>query len=97
MTSYLVTYDLVHNASESAYEELISDLRRLNGHRAQKSVWLVLYNGTADALTNRLHAHMHDKEDRLLVVELKPNSSWESEYCFQGTRDWLKSNVGEPG
>jgi len=92
MAAYLVTYDLVNNAPESDYEDLIDELKRVRAHAAQKSVWLVSSSENAAVLYRRFKAHMHE-DDRLMVIELADLGSWTSR-GFRGTKEWLSSHVG---
>lgn len=92
MAYFLVTYDLVHHASETQYKDLIDDLELLGSHRAQASVWLTDWSGTAAALYNRLRQHMHES-DRLLVLQYFQNSTWKSN-SYKGTNAWLEKRCG---
>ena len=93
MSYFLVTYDLVHHASESDYESLLDELRRLGAQRAQDSVWLVDWDGTAAELFDHLQPHLHAKDDRLLVLQYFKNSTWKSD-SFKGTNAWLTTRCG---
>lgn len=94
MTAFLVAYDLVGSTSEGDYRELISAIEKLKGVRMQKSVWLVSATGTAVGLRNHLLPYLHQKKDRLMVIDLPAGTGWAGHWNLKGTTEWMEKFVG---
>lgn len=79
MAVYMITYDL--NATGQKYEHVIQAIKDSSLNKSfcsyWKSSWLIKSNLSAQQISDRITMHM-DNNDRLIVVEAKPN--------FQG---WL--------
>jgi hypothetical protein len=87
MTTFTVSYDLIKDKN---YKRLTDELTRLGGHKTNLSYWLVNVN-MASARDFRSHlAKFVDNDDRLWVVELTNNHSFQN--ALAGTNDWLKAN-----
>lgn len=72
---YLVSYDLNRPNGESAYPNLINQLRADGATRILYSEWLVESLGNAKYLADRYLAHM-DSNDGIFVTEVTNNSAW---------------------
>ncbi len=89
MAVYTLEYDLRNESGVQDYEPLWEELKRLDAHRAQDSVWLI-------SLTNepqQVHDHFKkfvDSDDRLMVSEFT-KKHWYSN-ARGGTNEWLKKN-----
>ncbi|WP_192181689.1 CRISPR-associated protein Cas2 [Mesorhizobium amorphae] len=89
MTSYTVNYDLRNEDNSFDYEVLWDELKRLNGHKTQYSMWLVAVNNTAKELHDHLKSFV-DSNDRILVSEITKNNYYSN--AIGGTNGWLASN-----
>lgn len=88
MVKYLVTYDLRNESGSQDYEPLWAELKRLDGHRALLSVWLVALNlDTPKAVIDHFQKFL-DADDRIWATRLR-----KGEYHFAqamgGTNAWL--------
>jgi hypothetical protein len=90
MPVYAFAYDLVNHPQEFDYEPLWAELRRLNAHRMQLSLWLINLDNTPQAVVEHFKKFVHAK-DRLAATRLRPR-----EYSYAnaigGTNDWFKRN-----
>jgi len=87
---YLLTYDLVKKKPEFDYEILWAELKRLNAHRVQESVWLINLNNTAKEVVEHFAKFVH-ADDRLWVSSVRKDQHWYRN-ALKGTTDWLKAN-----
>jgi hypothetical protein len=84
MASFLVSYDLIKGKD---YDKIINELKRMSGHRALLSAWLVDYEGTVKELFERLSKHFVDDDDRLVVALINPK--YVKAKAIKGTNAWL--------
>ncbi|WP_420403575.1 CRISPR-associated endonuclease Cas2 [Nisaea sp.] len=89
MTDFLVSYDLRNESGSQDYKPLWDELKRLNAHRVQESVWLVNLNNTAKEVTEHFKAYM-DGDDRILVCEFTRKHYFFN--AMSGTNNWLTAN-----
>jgi hypothetical protein len=90
MTVYLFAYDLVNKPSEFDYEPLWAELKRLDGHRTQLSLWLLNLNNGAKEVVEHFRNFVH-KDDRLWVTRVRKDDHWYDK-AMAGTNDWLSRN-----
>jgi hypothetical protein len=84
MANFVVGYQL---NKQKDYPELWDELKRLDGHKAMNSFWLVDVN-VPDA--NRLMRHLTtyvDQDDMLFVSEITEKPA--AKKCYQGTQAWI--------
>lgn len=87
----VVQYDLVR--PEQHYTSLIAELKKSQGWaRPVQSTWYLAGPETPQELYRRLSIHI-DGNDRILVMEAKPGSSWCSSGLPEQVVTWLKANV----
>lgn len=86
MAIYVLSYDL---NKEKDYETLYDELKRLDGHRALNSFWLLNLENTAKEVRDHFKRYMDD-DDALWVSELTNN--YASKRAKKGTKDWLTAN-----
>lgn len=82
MPAFLITYDL--RAPGRNY----NDLHRLlgttwHGQRVAESVWLANLTRPAPAIRNAIAALL-DPNDRIVVIELRPNFDWAARHGLKG-------------
>ena len=69
MSRYVISYDLRKpRYTEADYDELYTELDDLGAKHIQDSVWAVSTELTAEQIFDALWQHMHQDNDRLLVV-----------------------------
>lgn len=90
MPVYVVTYDLRKQGQD--YESLLAELRRLGGHRALASFWLLNVDNTAQEVKDHLFNGYMDKNDLIWVSELTKKNTY---MAMAGTNEWLKNNPPE--
>ncbi len=74
MALYLVSYDLDKPGQD--YPALIKRLEEFLAKRILFSQWLMVHTATPEAIRNDLQRFI-DKNDRILVVELKNHGAWQ--------------------
>jgi CRISPR-associated endonuclease Cas2 len=89
MTTYVLTYDLNKDETSADYKRLIDELKRLGGHRYQKSAWLLNLTNTAQEVHDHFRKLM-DSNDSLWVSEFTRNYAHSRSEA--GTSDWLSRN-----
>lgn len=89
MTTYVLTYDLNKDETSSDYKRLIDELKRLGGHRYQKSAWLLNLSMTSQQVHDHFKKLM-DPNDSLWVSEL--TNLYYGSGLMLGTVQWLKDN-----
>ena len=91
MANFLVIYDLVNRKSESEYEELWNELKRLGAHRTQYSSWLVSLNNTPKEIVEHFKQFVHS-DDRIMVTRLRAGENYYIN-AIGGTNRWFEQNV----
>jgi|SRR5215204_1030241 len=95
MSVYLLSYDLVDEKKNAQidYQKLWDELKRLDAHRTQLSVWLVNLDNSPKEVLNHFKQFV-DYNDRLWATKV-----FQDEYMYsnakRGTTDWLKANPPE--
>ena len=84
---FLVCYDLTKKKPEFDYEVLWNELKRLDAHRVQESVWIVELSGTVKQAFDRFKRFVHG-DDRLWVSSVRSNEYWYTQ-AYPGTNAWL--------
>jgi hypothetical protein len=88
MTCFAVSYDLVKRKD---YETLWDEFKRLGGHKALLSLYLVNLN-TDDPDVALAHLKQYiDDDDRMIVVRFDQMPGRQK--CFEGTKAWLDANL----
>jgi hypothetical protein len=90
MTVYIFAYDLVNKRSEFDYEPLWAELKRLDAHRTQFSLWLINLNNTAQEVIEHFKNFVH-KDDRLWASRVRRSEHWFVN-SIGGTNEWLSRN-----
>lgn len=91
MPVYLVAYDLVDEARSSfSYQPLWDELRRLDAHRVQYSLWLVTLSNTPREVADHFKQFM-DRNDRVWVSTVRKSEYWFAN-AMSGTNKWLEQN-----
>ena len=93
MAVFLLAYDLVNEPRGSFdYEPLWTELKRLNAHRTQYSLWLVSLTNTVSEVKDHFKGYM-DENDRIWVAKLRPNPGGFSYVnAMPGTTEWLANH-----
>jgi hypothetical protein len=95
MSVYLLAYDLVKEKKNAKidYQKLWDELKHLEAHRTQLSVWLINLNNTPKETLEHFKQFV-DYNDRLWVTKV-----FRDEYTYNnamaGTTNWLKANPPE--
>ena len=93
MSVFLLAYDLVNERGSHDYQPLWDELKRLDAHRVQDSLWLISLTNTPVEVKGHF-AEFMDGDDKLWVTKLRKN-----QFTFTkangGTNDWLKENPPE--
>jgi hypothetical protein len=89
MTIWLITYDLRKEPNSDDYEPLWAELKRLNCHRFQESVWLGNLNNTAKEVHDHFRQYL-DENDALWVSEVTKKNFYSK--AKAGTTNWLENN-----
>ncbi|HWR50752.1 MAG TPA: hypothetical protein VN428_06575 [Bryobacteraceae bacterium] len=91
MPVYLLAYDLIDEGRSSfSYQPLWDELRRLDAHRTQYSLWLVNLSNTSREVTEHFKQFV-DQDDRLWVSEIRKSEHWFVN-AMSGTNKWLERN-----
>ena len=91
MAIYTFAYDLVNErGSSNDYQNLWDELKRLDAHRVQESLWLISLNNTPKEVVEHF-AKFTDKDDRLWVSSVRENEHWYTN-AKAGTNKWLEKN-----
>ena len=89
MPGYLITYDLKNPGRDyPKVYKLLSDTWKCG--RVAESVWIGSLKGPASAIRDHITA-VTDANDRVFVVELKPNCDWASKGALQAGINVLKT------
>lgn len=95
MAAYLVAYDLINESKGTHdYEPLWTELKRLNAHRTQYSLWLVNLNLTPQQVVEHFKQFV-DKDDRIWATEVRSAGHWYIN-AIRGTNVWLQKNLPRP-
>lgn len=95
MSVYSIAYDLVKEKKnpQHDYQVLWDELKRLEAHRTQYSMWLANLTNTPQEIADHFKQFM-DANDRIWVIRL-----FRGEYTFTnampGTNAWLEANPPE--
>ncbi|RZG74699.1 hypothetical protein EXE10_20470 [Acinetobacter sp. WCHAc060033] len=87
MSLYLINYDL---NKDKDYEGLYSAIEGMTVEylRPLKSLWIIRHSGSAYDIASELCKHI-DKDDKLMVSQLTPDSSWTQNFSQVAT-DWIQ-------
>jgi hypothetical protein len=94
MSIYTLTYDLRNETGRQDYQPLYDEMKRLDAHRTQYSVWLLNTSSSVVAVHDHFRQFL-DKDDRLHVVRMF-RDEYHYSVAMPGTNDWLKRNPPEP-
>lgn len=89
MAIYLLSYDLVKETSSFDYKPLWAELRRLDAHKTQFSLWLINLDNTAKDVADHFRNFM-DENDRLWITRVRSGEHWF--FAMEGTNEWLAAN-----
>jgi len=89
MRLYAVSYD-VHE--DRNYQLLIEGLRKVGAVKLLESLWLIAVNDGAGDVTDWMRS-LANKDDPVVVIELKPGSSWSSVGAKRDGTAWLTRNI----
>jgi hypothetical protein len=89
MTIYLVAYDLVKESSGRDYEPLWDELKRLDGHKTQYSLWLLDVSNTAKEVVEHFKKYV-DSNDRIWASRVTKDHFYVN--AMPGTNDWLSKH-----
>lgn len=87
MTIYLASFDIKSVAHD--YSFLYDDLKKIDAHQAQASVWMIESEMVLQDLSLHLLAFLH-QDDSLLLVEMGPSTHWAATHLTQQTGEWLQ-------
>lgn len=92
MAIYVFSYDLVNEAGSSVdYQKLYDELKRLNAHRVQESLWLINLSNTPKEVIEHFKGFT-DSDDKLWVSTVRKNENWFTN-AKSGTNKWLEENL----
>lgn len=93
MAYYVISYDL-HN--QRHYEAVWALLGSWGAVRLLESLWVVSLNNGAGEVRAAIEKAI-DSDDSIVVIELKPGSSWASVRARQSGVNWLSNNIQNYG
>ncbi|AEM71602.1 hypothetical protein Murru_2566 [Allomuricauda ruestringensis DSM 13258] len=89
MGSFLISYDLYVPIRN--HQLLVEEIQRIgNCRQCLDSLWVVKSNETCGLIKERLTKHI-DRDDKLLVVGLKPH--WAVHNLSKDCTDWLSKKI----
>lgn len=89
MAHYIVSYDL-HN--QRYYQPVWTQLEQWGATRLLESLWVMTATLTAAQIRDGLQ-NIIDKDDSVLVVELKAGSWWANRLAKPAGVQWLQRNI----
>jgi len=88
MSTYLIAYDLI--GSDKDYDDLIAKLLEWKGTRILESTWIISNRKeSAKVIKNVLKALALDSNDKIIVIQITPDSKYASYNLEAKIRDLL--------
>lgn len=85
MAYFAVKYQL---NNQKDYPDLWEEMKRLDAHKAMRTLYLIDYSGTARQLASQIEPYLDD-DDMLFVAPLESRPV--SRKCYVGTADWISA------
>lgn len=91
MSIYLFSYDLRGLQAGVDYDPLYNELKRIEAHRVNDSVWLLNVENSPKEVIEHFKFFTHEN-DRLWVSQVRRREYWYVN-ARGGTTSWLKANL----
>lgn len=89
MATFILTYDAHYQRD---YESFYEAMEENNGARLAESVWGVELRNTPTEVRDWVKGLLDD-DDTIVVIQVKPETSWATRKASDGANEWLKAHL----